>query len=96
MRRANAQPLAALLQAFLRSNGLETPLNQHRLLEAWPQVMGPTIARYTGRRFIRNQTLYVQVLSGPLKQDLQLSSKAIVEKLNRYVGAQVIAQVQFY
>ena len=96
MRRANAQPLAAILQAFLRSNGLETPLNQHRLLEAWPQVMGPTIARYTGRRFIRNQTLYVQVLSGPLKQDLQLSSKAIVEKLNRCVGAQVIAQVQFY
>lgn len=96
MQRTNAQHISSILQAFLRSNGLETPLNQHRLVEAWPQVMGPTIARYTGKRFIQNQTLFVQVLSGPLKQDLQMSSKAIVEKLNRFVGAQVIAHVQFY
>lgn len=96
MRRTKAQHISDVLQVYLRAQGLETPLNQHRLIEAWPQVMGPAIARYTGKVFIQNQTLHVEILSGPLKQDLLMNRAALVRKLNEHVGAQVIAQIHFY
>ena len=63
MFKRDVKPLGDLLQTFLRNEGLETPLKQKRLLDAWEAVAGAAIARYTGERFIKNQTLYVKVLT---------------------------------
>ena len=62
MFKRDVKPLGDLLQTFLRNEGLETPLKQKRLLDAWEGVAGAAIARYTGERFIKNQTLFVKGL----------------------------------
>ena len=38
-----AQPIHDVLLAFLRQNGLETPLLEYRITQAWTEVMGDTI-----------------------------------------------------
>ena len=58
MRRSNSEHISEILQRFLREEGLETPLNQHRLINSWSEVMGQGIMKYTGDIFIKNQTLY--------------------------------------
>jgi len=40
-------PISQLLMRNLRAQGLETPLLQKRLVDAWPEVAGEAIARYT-------------------------------------------------
>ena len=62
---------------------------------AWPQVMGEAIARYTGDVFVRNQVLYVQLKSPALKANLMMGREALVQKLNDFVGAQVIRSIVF-
>ena len=47
MKRNNAEQIGKLIQQFLRQESLESPLNEQRLLDAWPQILGPTIASYT-------------------------------------------------
>ena len=96
MRRSNSESIGKVVREFLRQEGLETPLNQHRLINSWQEVMGQGIMNYTGQLFIKNQTLYVQIRSSVLKQDLMMSRKAIVRRLNEHVQAQVIADIQFY
>ncbi len=96
MRRSQAESLTTLLGEFLREEGLETPLNQRRLISSWPEVVGPTIARYTGDVFIKNQTLYVRIKSAPLKNDLMMGRASLVSQLNQHIGAQVIADIVFY
>lgn len=96
MRKTNTETLGAIVRRLLREEGLETPLNQHRLVHSWADVMGQGIMRYTGNVFIRNQTLYVQIRSAVLKQDLMMSRSNIVRRLNEHVGAQVITDIQFY
>ena len=96
MRKSNAESIGTLLQRYLREEGLETPLNQHRLINAWADVMGQGIMQYTGERFIKGQTLYVQIRSSILKQDLMMSRATIVRRLNEHVQAQVITDIQFY
>ena len=96
MRKSNTESIGTLLQRFLREEGLETPLNQHRLIRSWQDVLGQGIMRYTGDIFIRNQTLHVQIRSSVLKQDLMMSRANLVKRLNDHVGAQVITDIQFY
>lgn len=84
-----------LILRNLRVQGLETPLLQKRLMDAWPTVMGETIASYTGNLFIRNQTLFVHLTSPALRADLSMQRTEIVKKLNASVGEQVIADIRF-
>ena len=90
------KPLGDLPQSFLRNEGLETPLKQKRLLDVWPTVAGATVARLTGERFIKNQTLYVNVLNPALRQDLSMMRQRLVQQLNAAVGGYIISDIHFY
>lgn len=96
MFRRKVKSIQELLPEILRNEGLETPLQQQRLLSSWEEVVGPTIARYTGERFIKNQTLYVKVLTPALRADLSMGRTILVQKLNEKAGAQVIFDIKFY
>ena len=41
-----------LVNQFLRQNGLEMPLLQKRLIDAWGKVAGKVIERYTEEKYI--------------------------------------------
>lgn len=84
-----------LVMRNLRHQGLETPLLQKRLVEAWPVVAGDVIARYTLNTYIRNQTLFVHLSSPALRADLSMRRSELVTKLNHYVGSQIIVDIRF-
>lgn len=84
-----------LILRNLRVQGLETPLLQKRLIDAWPAVMGDSIASYTQELFIRNQTLFVRLKNPALRADLSMMGKDIVRRLNEYVGEQIIVDIHF-
>ena len=96
MRKRNTEQIGEVIHQFLRLNGLETPYNQYRIVEAWPEVMGKGIQRYTGNIFIKNQNLHVQITSPAIKQNLLMEHRAIARRLNEHVGAQVIEDIVFY
>ena len=95
MFRKEVKPLKDLVMQVLREQGLETPLNQKRLVEAWPEVAGPLVARYTLNTYIYNQTFYVRLSNPSLRADLSLMREELVKKLNAAVGQQVISDVRF-
>lgn len=95
MKRNNAEQIGTLIRNFLRQECLETPLNERRLINAWPVVLGPTIAAYTRDLFIKNQVLYVHLTSAALRQELMMGRELLVRNLNRHVGAQVITNIIF-
>ena len=84
-----------LIMRNLRVQGLETPLLQKRLVEAWPTVAGETISRYTTSVQIYNQTLFVRLSIPALRADLSMRRREFVQKLNQHVGAQIIADIRF-
>lgn len=80
----------------LRENGLETPMLQVRLVDAWDHVVGEVIARYTEEKFIRNQTLFVKISNPALRSDLSMMRSQLVKKLNDEVGSHIIAEIRIY
>ena len=85
-----------VLLAFLREEGLETPLLEYRVTQAWPEVMGDVINRYTKQVRVRDGKLHVQISSSALRQNLIMEHKRITQKLNDHVGSFVISDVCFF
>ena len=95
MFRKNVETLKDVLLRTLRERGLEMPLQQKRLVEAWPEVAGPLITRYTLNTYIYNQTLYVRLSNPALRADLSMRRQEFTQRLNAVVGEQVITDVRF-
>ena len=95
MFKRNIESLKDILLRNLREQGLETPLKQKRLVEAWPEIAGPVITRYTLNTYIYNQTLFVCLSNPALRSDLSMMRQELVKKLNAVVGEQVITDIRF-
>jgi predicted nucleic acid-binding Zn ribbon protein len=93
MKRRNTEDVTDVLHQYLRLNGLEGPLNEYRLLQAWEEVMGEAVARYTTQKYLTNQTLCVHLTSAALKADLMMRRSEIVKALNERVGSTVIYDI---
>ena len=95
MKRGEIKSIADLVRLTCREEGLETPLNEYRLIQAWSQVLGPAVQSYTKNLQIHNQVLFVTLTSTVLRQELLMNRKTLVRKLNDHVKAQVITDIVF-
>ena len=95
MKRNNTELVGDVIRQLLRQEGLETPLNEYRLVESWRDVVGPYISKYTTNLYIKNQILYVHLSSSVLRQELMMGREMLVRDLNAHVGAQVIVNIVF-
>ena len=96
MFRREVKPLGEILMKLLRDEGLETPLRQKRLIDAWETVAGPMVARYTTEKFIKNQTLLVKITNPALRHDLTMMRTQLVRRLNEQLGVLVITDIKVY
>ena len=96
MFRREVKSVAAVLQQLLREEGLETPLQQKRLIDSWETVTGRIVARYTTEKFIQNQTLYVKIVNPALRQDLAMMRQQLVKRLNEQVGSFIFSDIKVY
>ena len=95
MKRNDARQIGDMIRRFFRQNGLESPLNEYRLVHAWNDVVGPVISRYTTNLYIKNQILYVHLSYSVLREELMMGRDMLVRNLNQQVGAQVIVNIIF-
>lgn len=96
MIRKKEQKLGSLLQHFLREQGLETPLNEYRAVQIWPEIVGSAISRYVGKVFIKNCIMYVQIRSAALRENLTHQRTVLAQRVNQQIGAQVVNEIRFY
>ena len=68
-----------------------------RYLDFIKIILHATIARYTTNKYIRNQTLFVQISSPALRTELGMMRKALLAKLNQKAGGtQIVTDIRFY
>ena len=95
MRKKNTELLSDVIRQVLKQQHLDKPLNEKRLMDAWPMVLGTNIMQYTSELSIRNRVLYVKLTSSVLRHDLFISREEIKTSLNKHVGSEVIVDIIF-
>jgi hypothetical protein len=81
------------LKGFINKSKLRNGLRAVQIEEVWQQLMGKTIAKYTDKIQIINQTLFIHTAVGPLKNELLFQKKLIIERVNEAFDENVISDV---
>lgn len=95
MKRNDAEQIGEMIRKSSGRMLWRSPLNEYRLIQAWKDVVGPAITKYTSNLYIKNQILYVHLTSSVLRQELMMGRDLLVKNLNKQVGAQVIVNIIF-
>lgn len=90
---ASELKLGDALKQFLEKSNLKNGIRAVQIEGVWEEVMGKTIARYTDKIQIINQTLFIYTAVGPLKQELLYQKPKIIERINEALGEKVIKEV---
>lgn len=95
MRRSNTQPLSEVLREFINKNRIERKLKEVDAVQSWENLLGKTIARYTRNIFISNKTLYVEISSSVVKNELVMMREEIRRKINEQAGEELVSRIVF-
>lgn len=94
MKGKNEYNIKEALQEWLKKSRLNKKYDETRLIESWSQLMGPTIAKYTEKIFIKDRVLYVKVTSAALRHELHMSKSKILDLFHKNIGENIIFDVR--
>lgn len=93
MRKTNEQTLKDALEALFKAYGLDVRMAEKKLLNSWPAICGPMIARYTKNIYINNKKLYLHIDNAVVREELIFSRDKLREKLNNEAGSELIEEI---
>jgi len=94
-RKSEIQTIGEAMGDMLDAFKIKKKFNQTYIIEYWQELMGPAIAKQTKEIFFKDQKLFVRIDSGALKQELSMHKSMVVEKLNKFIGEEVVKEVVF-
>ena len=92
----NEEELGSVINRLLKAYGLEEGYYTAAVTTYWEKLMGPAVARHTGKIKIEKGILKVQITSAALREELSYSKEKIVHLINREIGHRLIKSVELY
>jgi len=81
------------LQEFVETNKLEKGLDKVNVQIAWEKMMGNGVNNYTTAVSLQRDTLYVQLSSSVLREELSYGKEKIITMLNEELGKDIIKKL---
>lgn len=92
-RQGEHSTLGDILKDFISTGKLEKGLNKVSAEEAWHEVMGDVISKYTTQVVLEGETLYVQLSSSVLREELSYGKEKIIRLLNEALAKELIKKL---
>ena len=92
-RNTEERPIHSVLQDFIQTYHLDKGLDNVSVQKAWNDVMGIAIVKYTTAIKLERQTLYVQLSSSVLREELSYGNQKIITLLNDYLEKEVVKKL---
>jgi predicted nucleic acid-binding Zn ribbon protein len=91
----NVVSLGDAIRTILNKYRLEQKFNEAGLINSWGQVVGDMIARHTVQLHVYRRTLFVEVDSASLRNELTYAREKIKTALNKKAGSDIIDEIVF-
>ena len=92
-RASKEKQLGEVVEKLLKAYGLEEKMKELDLVEAWPDLMGKAVAHRTKRIEIKNKKLLLSIDSSVMREELHHGKQVIIERVNQFMGKEVIHDV---
>ncbi|MEM9856395.1 MAG: DUF721 domain-containing protein [Bacteroidota bacterium] len=94
-RTSNLSTVGEALNEMMRTYQLKPRFDELQLVAKWSELMGKTISSKTGKVFVRNEILMVEINSAPLKHELTMSKSKVMERIESEFGTSIIKDIIF-
>lgn len=89
----NDSPIGDVLKAIISDNKLQPGIDQVSVQDAWKSLMGNGVNTYTRQVSLRGSTLYVELNSAVLREELSYGKDKIIRMINEELGREVVKEV---
>lgn len=93
--RRKEQTSNSAVKNLIKSLGLEEKLLIIELEEIWEKMMGDAIYKHTQRIFIDKKTLFIQLNSAVLRNELNLTQSKILSEIVKKTGSGYFNKIKF-
>ena len=92
-RRSNESPIGDILKEIILSNKLQPGMDQISVKDAWRSLMGNGVNSYTRNVVLKGSTLYVELTSAVLREELAYGKDKIIRMINEELQRDIIKEV---
>ena len=85
--------LGDVLKEFIHTNNLQKGMDKIDVRDAWKSLMGNGVNSYTRNVTLKNSTLYVELTSAVLREELSYGKDKIIKMLNEELKRDVVREV---
>jgi hypothetical protein len=85
--------LSDVLKEFVDENRLQEGLDKVDVKEAWSSLMGNGVNHYTTNVQLKRATLYVDLSSSVLREELSYGKEKIIAMLNEHLDKPLIQKI---
>lgn len=93
MSKENLSSLGAAIEQFLKQNRLDKKIDTSELTVHWKEIAGEMIARHTVRLFLKDHTLFLQIDSAALKNELHFLKGQLIRNVNQFVKKEMVKEL---
>ena len=83
----------SILNNLIENNSLKEGLNNIKIQTIWKKTMGDNINSYTSKITLRKHTLYINLSSSVLREELSYGKEKIIKLLNEELNAEIIRKI---
>ncbi|HIB36900.1 DUF721 domain-containing protein [Mesonia sp.] len=87
------QSISDVLKNFVDKNKLQKGLDRVNVKEVWQAQMGPAINKYTTSIKLNNDTLYIELSSSVLREELSYGKEKIIKMMNEELGKDLVKKL---
>jgi hypothetical protein len=92
-RLSNESSIGDILKEIIQVNKLQPGIDQIAVKQAWVSLMGNGVNSYTKEVNLRGTTLYVELTSAVLREELSHGKSKIVAMINEELRRDVVKEV---
>lgn len=90
-----ASSLGEALRELLRNLEIETKVKQHLAAASWGKIVGENVAKVTEVDKVENGILFIKVESSAWRNELLFMKRNIIQKINTFLGDEIIRDIRF-
>jgi hypothetical protein len=87
------QSVADVLKQFMQENRLQPGMDKINVHDAWKNLMGNGVNSYTREIMLKGTTLYVELTSAVLREELSFGKEKIVKMINEELKRDVVKDI---
>lgn len=89
----NESSISDVLKVIIQDNKLQSGIDQVSVKEAWVSLMGNGVNSYTKNVVLKGSTLYVELTSAVLREELSYGKDKIIKMINEEFRRDLVKEV---